>query len=267
MPGLLKIGHTIKAIDERASELSSATGIPTPFVVEAFFEVDQPKVLEKEIHSVLSAFRVRKRREFFKIERLAAIDTIAPMCGTGPRSRAKHAPKKSPNYHNPRWLTPEQLEFNGIRKELWNKRKAAFERKSLSNPSVATPPQTIPERLMTFFLGNQQERINGALLSRAQDVIVPLGGSLIRRYDNKVYRLNAGRHSVAYIDISSAIDLRPDRIRAILSELQREEREIFEKAREEFEFKHNEGRIRPRSPREDITEKRCERLRRWHERQ
>ena len=45
MPNLLKIGFTTRTLDERVGELSS-TGVPTPFEVEFFVEVDYASNLE-----------------------------------------------------------------------------------------------------------------------------------------------------------------------------------------------------------------------------
>jgi hypothetical protein len=67
MPGLLKIGMTTDEPDERAKELSSATGVPFPFRVEFCKKVADPRAKEKAMHELLSAvgFRVNEKREFF----------------------------------------------------------------------------------------------------------------------------------------------------------------------------------------------------------
>lgn len=67
MPGLLKIGMTLDDPDERAKELSSATGVPYPFRVEMCKKVVNPRLKEKAMHELLSAlgFRVNEKREFF----------------------------------------------------------------------------------------------------------------------------------------------------------------------------------------------------------
>jgi hypothetical protein len=44
MPGLIKVRWTLKDPQERARELSRATGVAAPFVVVWFCEVDDPKI-------------------------------------------------------------------------------------------------------------------------------------------------------------------------------------------------------------------------------
>jgi hypothetical protein len=67
MPGLLKIGMTLDEPEERAKELSCATGVPFPFRVEMCKRVANPRAKEKAIHELLSAlgYRVNEKREFF----------------------------------------------------------------------------------------------------------------------------------------------------------------------------------------------------------
>jgi hypothetical protein len=66
-PGYIKVGKTTKAPEERAKELSAATGVPTPFVVayDAFFaDCDRA---EQYVHGVLEARGIARTpdREFF----------------------------------------------------------------------------------------------------------------------------------------------------------------------------------------------------------
>ncbi|MCC8376385.1 GIY-YIG nuclease family protein [Photorhabdus temperata] len=66
MPGVYKVGMTTNAPETRARELSSATGVPVPFVVEAAFFSENPGKDEAEIHDFLDRYRVNELREFFK---------------------------------------------------------------------------------------------------------------------------------------------------------------------------------------------------------
>lgn len=68
MPGIYKIGMTTTSPDVRAKELSSATGVPYPFKVEAAFHCDDPSGSESSIHESLSDYRINDSREFFKDE-------------------------------------------------------------------------------------------------------------------------------------------------------------------------------------------------------
>jgi len=67
MPGILKIGKTERCPEERISELSSVTAIPTEFVLEYKIHVSNCDIAEKTVHESLCTFRVSNNREFFKI--------------------------------------------------------------------------------------------------------------------------------------------------------------------------------------------------------
>jgi hypothetical protein len=64
--GVYKIGMTTKCPKERAGELS-ATGHYIDFVVEFAKLVDDCRCIEKTLHNLLSKYRVRSGREFFKL--------------------------------------------------------------------------------------------------------------------------------------------------------------------------------------------------------
>lgn len=68
MPGIYKIGMTTITPAARAKELSSATGVPIPFKVEAYFHCESPAEAEASIHKALQDCRVNNSREFFKHE-------------------------------------------------------------------------------------------------------------------------------------------------------------------------------------------------------
>jgi hypothetical protein len=68
MPGIYKVGMTTNSPSARAKELSSSTGVPIPFNVEASFHCDNPAEAEASIHLALKEERVNESREFFKIE-------------------------------------------------------------------------------------------------------------------------------------------------------------------------------------------------------
>ena len=68
MPGLIKIGKTARNSLARAKDLSSSTGVPTPFKVAFELASEEHGKLEKEMHSRLSVYRVARNREFFKFQ-------------------------------------------------------------------------------------------------------------------------------------------------------------------------------------------------------
>jgi hypothetical protein len=65
MPGLIKIGKTLRDSRERARELWT-TGIPTPFQVAFEIFSEEHGNLEASIHHELADFRVLGNREFFR---------------------------------------------------------------------------------------------------------------------------------------------------------------------------------------------------------
>ena len=66
MPSLLKIGFTVRDVAGRAAELSTGTGVPAAFVVEAYFPSQDPQTDETAVHNALDAHRV-PGKEFFSI--------------------------------------------------------------------------------------------------------------------------------------------------------------------------------------------------------
>ena len=65
---VLKIGFTTRSIYDRVNEINSATGIIEPFGVRAIWTVDDPRQIENMIHRQLEQYRIRKDREFFRID-------------------------------------------------------------------------------------------------------------------------------------------------------------------------------------------------------
>lgn len=78
MQNLVKIGKTKRAPEERAKELSSTTGVPTPFVVVYNCYFESCTDAETFIHKYLEdkGFRVSSNREFFEIPIKDAIDSV-----------------------------------------------------------------------------------------------------------------------------------------------------------------------------------------------
>jgi hypothetical protein len=80
MPNLLKIGSTTARVSQRVRALSSQTGVPAPFTVEAFWFSRNPQRDESKIRDNL-AFVRKPRTEFFEIDRQDALTRIAGLLG------------------------------------------------------------------------------------------------------------------------------------------------------------------------------------------
>ena len=75
-PGLYKIGYTKLTPDERAKQISNATGVPLPYEVAWAYACFNGELLEGEVHHALSKYRVNNQREFFQIDLEIAKETI-----------------------------------------------------------------------------------------------------------------------------------------------------------------------------------------------
>jgi|SRR5690625_3997805 len=80
MPGLLKIGRTTRAPQERMAELAQATGVPSQFVLEYREHVTHCIAAEFSIHQKLRTFRWNENREFFRISVPSAVERVAAVC-------------------------------------------------------------------------------------------------------------------------------------------------------------------------------------------
>lgn len=76
MPGVLKIGMTMRSPSARAAELSGVTGVPEPFTLIYYAEVENPKAVEAMLHSLFSHQRVSENREFFKTDPADVADAL-----------------------------------------------------------------------------------------------------------------------------------------------------------------------------------------------
>lgn len=81
MPGMVKVGYTMGNPEDRAREISGATGVPRPFIVYGslkIFGVDSVVyAFEQVVHNELSDYRINNNREFFEIDPTSALDVIA----------------------------------------------------------------------------------------------------------------------------------------------------------------------------------------------
>lgn len=83
MPGMVKIGKTTRDPRTRAGELF-ASGVPTPFVIEATIETPEINETELTVHRLLSANRVNKKREFFHVSVSEAVHALRRAVDEGP---------------------------------------------------------------------------------------------------------------------------------------------------------------------------------------
>ena len=75
-PGVYKIGYTKLTPDERAKQISNATGVALPYEVAWAFACFNAEQLEGAVHHALAEYRVNTQREFFQIDLDMAISSI-----------------------------------------------------------------------------------------------------------------------------------------------------------------------------------------------
>lgn len=79
MPGIVKIGKTVRGnVDARLNELYS-TGVPVPFECEFAGRVADEAKVEKAFHLAFGPYRINPKREFFEIEPEQAIALLELM--------------------------------------------------------------------------------------------------------------------------------------------------------------------------------------------
>lgn len=86
LKNLVKIGRTSRTPEERAQELSAATGVPQPFIVAYESLVSDGVVAESLIHAELSrdGYRLNEAREFFEVPLKVAVALVDRICRTLP---------------------------------------------------------------------------------------------------------------------------------------------------------------------------------------
>lgn len=78
--GYLKIGRTINDPSDRAADLSSHTGVATPFEVAYCEAVPDCVEAESLVHQKLSNYRVNNNREFFQVDLHVAQHAVQEVC-------------------------------------------------------------------------------------------------------------------------------------------------------------------------------------------
>ena len=79
MPGYYKIGYTKNNPEERAKQISNATGVIVPMKVEWAFHCYNGFALEQECHHKLKNYRVSNNREFFQMSFEEAKKTVVEL--------------------------------------------------------------------------------------------------------------------------------------------------------------------------------------------
>ena len=65
---IYKVGWTSGTAEERAKQISSATGVPNSFIVVDSWQHPDAEALEKSVHAILDPYRVSDNREFFRLD-------------------------------------------------------------------------------------------------------------------------------------------------------------------------------------------------------
>ncbi|MDA1386252.1 GIY-YIG nuclease family protein [Glycomyces lechevalierae] len=73
---IVKIGMTERTATLRARELSTATGVPDDFEVAYEQIVSDAITVESKVHELLADYRLNKRREFFQLPTMKAIEVV-----------------------------------------------------------------------------------------------------------------------------------------------------------------------------------------------
>ncbi|MEC8011164.1 MAG: GIY-YIG nuclease family protein [Pseudomonadota bacterium] len=71
-----KVGFTSKGAQNRAKQLSSATGVPNAFIVAKAWPHENAKQIEADAHMILDPYRINNNREFFLVDYSVIENTI-----------------------------------------------------------------------------------------------------------------------------------------------------------------------------------------------
>jgi hypothetical protein len=68
VPNMVKIGMTTNTPDQRARQISAATGVATPWIPVYSFSCYRSDLLEEEVHQHFNYCRINTHREMFEID-------------------------------------------------------------------------------------------------------------------------------------------------------------------------------------------------------
>jgi hypothetical protein len=99
MPGIVKIGATVRDPEDRLNEARASTWAPTCFRIVAQASVDDAFATEHALHALLAPRRFEARREFFTLthEEARALFDIVARVAVGPQ----HGPNAAVAHHAP----------------------------------------------------------------------------------------------------------------------------------------------------------------------
>lgn len=185
--GLLKIGSTRKAMEERLRELNSPDSVPTPFKVEACFEVDEPLAAEERVLDTLKEFRISDKK-FFLMDPGKAVSVISEICGTEPAGINE--------------TTPADQEILATGKAI-----RAWDRALEKDPEDR---HAILERARAHFkLGNNETAIDDltrVIRMKSDDAL-----ACVAHIERGQVYLSDGGYEKAIGDFDRALSLKPDR--------------------------------------------------------
>lgn len=75
-PSIFKIGMTERSPSLRCKELSGSTAAPSAFVLLAYYEFEDARSVEQELHAWLDKYRVSSNREFFEVNLYAISEEV-----------------------------------------------------------------------------------------------------------------------------------------------------------------------------------------------
>jgi len=83
--GIVKIGMTRQDPKRRAAQITSVSGLIAPCSVHCWAYVADRRVAEREVHTRLRQYRVRRRRELFRITPEFAAVVVRDVAARNPK--------------------------------------------------------------------------------------------------------------------------------------------------------------------------------------
>lgn len=177
LSGLLKIGKTSKDPKNRSDDLYS-TGLPAPFKLEYMAFCDDMDALELRVHEKLAGHRPNLDREFFKISRLSAVNTI--------RNESKQfggLPLQEKYFTSAEefWQLAQRLRKENVQRDVYDKLQLGVQKPSSKEHIRIEPPQ---DRPVNFGQDHEEYAWLGKLLIwKTYEWVAPVDGDLETSFD------------------------------------------------------------------------------------